>query len=112
MISGYAWILPAVIAVGWILSWWGARWIRWSLLATGVVVSVLVFVTGFHVSSPPLSPDSGCTREQVQCMDGRPIPWLEAGLFGFACCVLLLIVTTVADIVIRLENRSSVESPH
>jgi uncharacterized protein (DUF3084 family) len=62
MISGYAWILPAVIAVGRVLSWWRARWTRWAVPATGVVVSVLVFVTGFHVSSPPLGPDSGRTR--------------------------------------------------
>ena len=106
IISGYAWILPAVIAVGWIVAWWGMRWIRWGVLGTGVIVSVLVFVAGVHVSSPPLPPHSGCTRQQVQCMDGRPIPWLEAGVFGVACCVLLLCVTLVAEVVLLLANRS------
>jgi O-antigen ligase len=105
MISGYVWILPAVIAVGWVLSWWRARWMRWGLLCAGAVISVLCLVAGSHLSSPPLSPDSGCTREQVQCMDWRPVPWLESGLIGFVCCVLLLIVTTVAEIVIWRSSR-------
>lgn len=109
MISGHVWILPAVIAVGWILSWWGARWMRWGVLCAGAVISVLFLVAGSQLSSP-LSPDSGCTREQVQCMDWRPVYWLEYGLIGFVCCVLLLVVTIVAEIVIRFDTRASVNS--
>ena len=109
--SVYVWILPAVIAAAWILSWWGQRWIRWTLLPAGAVVSVLFVVTGFHLPVPPLSPDSGCTREQVQCTNARPVFWLETGLFGFVCCVLLLIPTIVAEIVNRVETRASADSP-
>ncbi|MFG2732286.1 hypothetical protein [Streptomyces canus] len=111
MISISVWILPAVIVAGWILSWWGARWIRWSLLSAGVVVSVLFVVTGFQLPVSSLSPDSGCTREQVQCMNSRPVYWLETGLIGFVCCVVLLVVTIVAEIVIRFETRAPVDSP-
>ncbi|MFF0010240.1 hypothetical protein [Streptomyces sp. NPDC005374] len=104
MISVSLWILPTVTVVGWILSWWGARWIRWGLLFAGIVVSVLVVVTGFALPVPPLPPNSGCTREQVQCMDSRPVPWLEAGLIGFGCCAVLLVVTVVADILLLLAT--------
>ncbi|MGW0835376.1 hypothetical protein [Streptomyces prunicolor] len=110
--SANVWILPAVIAAGWTLSWWGQRWIRWTLLSAGAIVSVLVVVMGFHLSVPSLSPDSGCTREQVQCMNFRPVFWLETGLFGFVCCVLLFIPTVVAEIVNRVENRAAADSPH
>ncbi|WP_217551394.1 hypothetical protein [Streptomyces sp. GbtcB6] len=111
MSSGCVWILPAVIVAGWIPSGWGPRWIRWSLLSAGVVVSVLFVVTGFRLPVPSLGPDSGCTREQVQCMNSRPVFWLETGLIGFGCCVVLLLPTTVAEIVIRIETRAAAKSP-
>jgi len=111
MSSVDVWILPAVIAAAWILSWWGRRCIRWTLLSAGAVVSVLFVVTGFHLPVPSLGPDSGCTREQVQCMNTRPAFWLETGLFGFVCCVLLLIPTIVAEIVNRADTRATADSP-
>jgi hypothetical protein len=112
MISAYVWILPATIVAGWILSWWRARWVRWSLLSAGVVASVLCAVAGFQLPSPALDPQSGCTREQVQCMDFGPVPWLESGLIALACCVVLLFITTVAELVIWSENRAAARSPH
>ncbi|MEW1826661.1 hypothetical protein [Streptomyces sp. NPDC088196] len=103
--SAQVWILPAVIAVGWILSWWGPPWIRWTLLPAGAVVSVLVVVMGFNLPVPPLPPDIGCTRQQVQCWDERPVFWLETGLLGFVSCVVLVVPTLVAEIVAWIGNR-------
>jgi O-antigen ligase len=109
--SGYVWILPAVIAVGWILSWWSRPWMRWTLLPAGAVVSVLVVVMGFNLPVPPLPPDSGCTREQVQCWDSRPVFWLETGLLGFVCCAVLVVPTLVAEIVVRMGKRGAADAP-
>lgn len=47
IVPGYVFILPAVIVVGWILSWWAARWVRWFLLSGAAVVSVLCVVVGW-----------------------------------------------------------------
>ncbi|MEV8537806.1 hypothetical protein [Streptomyces sp. NPDC051572] len=44
-------------------------------------------------------------------MDWHPIYWLEAGLIGFVCCVLLLVPTVVAEIVNRSGTRTSADSP-
>ena len=44
-------------------------------------------------------------------MDWHAVYWLEAGLFGFVCCVVLLVPTIVAEIVLRLENRATADSP-
>lgn len=101
MISDYVWVLPAVTIAGWIASWWGPRWIRWSLLSGSTVVSVLCVVTGGLTKGSPVGPeDSGCSPA-FACMDWHPIYWLEAGLIGFVCCVVLLVPTVVADLVNR-----------
>lgn len=103
--SVYVWILPAVIAAAWILSWWGQRWIRWTLLPAGAVVSVLFVVTGFHLPVPPLSPDSGCTREQVQCMK------FASGLLAGDRADRLRLLRRVAGRDDRGRNRDPVRNP-
>jgi hypothetical protein len=110
MISGYVWILPAVTIAGWIASWWGPRWTRWSLLSASTVVSVLCVATGDAERRPPTGPTGVGCSPPVACMDWHPVYWFEAGLFGFVCCVVLLIPTVVAEVVLRLENRGSTGS--
>ncbi|WP_329457028.1 hypothetical protein [Streptomyces sp. NBC_01497] len=102
LISGYAWILPAVTAAGWILSWWGQRRLRWYLLSAAAVVSVLCVVIGVLTKGPAVSPeDVGCSPA-FACMDWDPIYWLEAGLIGLGCCLVLMLLTGAVEIVIRI----------
>ena len=122
-LSGNEWILPSVIAAGWILSWWGPRWIRWVLLPTAAVISVLCIVFGlFHTDSgtPTLSETVGMHQDGVAfysddshcspffaCMDRYPVYWMMAGLIGFVCCVALTLVTSAVDIVTGFKRRAS-----
>ncbi|MGW5649770.1 hypothetical protein [Streptomyces humi] len=46
VVPDYVFILPAVILVGWIASWWGTRRVRWVGLSGAAVVSVLCLVIG------------------------------------------------------------------
>jgi len=100
VISSYVWILPAVIAAGWVLSWWGTRRIRWGLLSAAAVVSALCVTNGFLTKGPPVTPQTVGCSPAFECMNWGPIYWIEAGLIGFACCVVLTLVTLVAEIII------------
>ena len=107
LISGYAWIVPAVTAVGWVLSWWGPRRIRWGLLSASAVVSVFCVLVGVLGMGPPVSPeDVGCSSPMA-CMDWSPIYWVVAGLIGFVCCGALAVVTVVVEIVVRTGRGAS-----
>jgi hypothetical protein len=106
MISGYVWILPAATTVGWILSWWGSRRLRWGLLAAAVVVSVLCLVISYQTRGTPISPDSDC-RPAFQCMDWDPIYWVEAGLIGLGCIIVLVVVTVVVEAINKLVRSSA-----
>ena len=107
MISGYVWILPTVTTAGWIASWWGPRWIRWSLLSASAAISVLCVAAGGAGKGSPADPTAVGCSPPIACMDWHAVYWLEAGLFGFVCCVVLLVPTIVAEIVLRLENRAT-----
>ncbi len=62
IVPDYVFTLPAVIAAGWILSWWGTQRIRWVLLSAAAVVSVLCIVIGFQTKGPPVTPQNvGCS---------------------------------------------------
>jgi len=113
IVSGYVWILPAVTIVGWIVSWWGTRRIRWCLLSAATVVSVACLVIGYRDKGPRISPGTVGCSPALECMDWRGIYWLEAGLIGFVCCLVLLIVTTVAETALWFDRRgaASAESP-
>ncbi|WP_329256669.1 hypothetical protein OG223_33810 [Streptomyces sp. NBC_01478] len=111
MISGYVWILPAVTIAGWIASWWGPHWIRWTLLSASAVVSVLCVATGDAEKGSPATPvGTGCSPP-LACMDWHPVYWLEAGLFGLVCCAVLLIPTIAAEAVVWFEGRGFRGSP-
>ena len=53
----------------------------------------------------PIGPDSDC-RPAVECMSMDPVYWAEAGLAGLGCCVALLVVTIVAELIIQAFRRS------
>ncbi|MBP0461040.1 hypothetical protein JFN87_26765 [Streptomyces bomunensis] len=92
-------VLPAVIVVAWILSWWGTRRVRWILLSAAAVVSVLCAVLGLHAMGPSADPRTVGCSPAVACMDTRPLFLLAAGLLGAGCCLVLLILTLAGEAV-------------
>lgn len=107
LIPIFVFILPAVIVVGWILSWWRTRRVRWVLLTAAALISVLCVVIGWHVMGPPVDPHTiGCSPA-FECMDVRPLYPIETGLLGFACCVALLVPTLVGELVIWFRRKAS-----
>jgi hypothetical protein len=108
LISDYAWILPAVTATGWILSWWRPRRVRWSLLAAAVVISVLCVVIGFltTVSAPTPDKPGDCSSAALACPDMPDFYWITAGAIGFACWFVLMIVTLLVEMIIRIRHRA------
>ncbi|MFB6846422.1 hypothetical protein ACFCXS_16390 [Streptomyces sp. NPDC056373] len=101
-------VLPAVIVAGWILSWWGARRVRWVLLSAGAVVSVLCVVIGWHAMGPPADARTVDCSSSWACADPGSLYVVAAGLLGFACCLVLLLLTLVGEaMVIRRGRRIS-----
>ncbi|MGM9439423.1 hypothetical protein ACTAF0_03685 [Streptomyces murinus] len=109
--SGYAWILPTAIGAGWLLSWWRTRRIRWGLLSVATVVSVLCAAFGIRTYGRPVSPEDLHCSSAFACVGRHPVYWIMTGMTGFGCCLVLLLVTAVAEIVIWLDDRASPESP-
>jgi hypothetical protein len=105
MVPGYVFILPAVIVVGWILSWWGARWVRWVLLSAAAVVSVLCVVIGWHAMGPPADLGTVNCSSTWACMDPGSLYLVAAGLFGFGCCFVLLILAIVGEAILIWRGR-------
>ena len=93
--DGYVWVLPAVIAAVWILSWWRPLRSRWLLLLMAFAISVLCFAYGVHSfgmtpagvqESLPKgdtfsSKDFQCSPF-FECLDRYPVFWLMASLPG------------------------------
>ncbi|KJK39430.1 hypothetical protein UK15_13330 [Streptomyces variegatus] len=108
IVPGFVFILPAVIVVGWILSWWGARRVRWVLLSAAAVVSVLGVVIGWHAMGPPADPRAVNCSSSWACTDPGSLYLVAAGLLGFGCCLVLLLLTLVGEaILIRRARRIS-----
>jgi hypothetical protein len=89
-----------VIVAGWILSWWGARRVRWFLLAAGAVVSVLCVVVDWHVMGPPADPRTVACSSTWACTDPGSLYLVAAGLLGFGCCLVLLILALVGEAIL------------
>ena len=108
IVPGYVFILPAVIVVGWILSWWGTRRVRWVLLSAAAVVSVLCVVIGWHAMGPSADPRTVRCSSTWACMQPGSLYLFAAGLVGFGCCLVLLILAIVGEaILIRRRRRIS-----
>ena len=112
LVTGYAWIAPAVIVAGWLLSWWGPRWSRWLLLLSASAICALCVVVPFLVLtlSPktPFVPRYDC-QSPLDCSDWSLAPqlhWAVAGLIGLVFCVELAVVTAVIDRIISFRRRS------
>ncbi|MCE3032082.1 hypothetical protein [Streptomyces sp. CMSTAAHL-2] len=91
------------------LSWWIPWQIRWRLLATASVISVLCVVIaflGFMSKKPINSNEIGCDPI-ARCTDWRPLYWLEAGVISFACCMALTVVTFVVEKIAQIRCRTS-----
>jgi hypothetical protein len=102
------WVLPVVITVGWILSWWGRRRTRWGLLAAAAVISLLCMAFGFDMYGRPISPEDLRCSPAFECIDRYPVQWMMTGLISLGCSMALLILTLVAEFIIWFSRRASV----
>lgn len=112
LITGAAWILPAVVFAAWLASWWWLRWIRWVLVCAGTIVSVLVAVIAtLIIGSQPAAPfvRTPMCGSPMCWNSGRadPLPWWVIGFVGVAFCVALAVVTALIDIVLEITRRAS-----
>lgn len=98
-VSGYVFILPAATIAGWALSWWGPPQLRWWLPVVAAAVSVVCIVIGIESKGPPVTPETAGCSPLIECMDPHPLYWIEAGMFGFACCIVLLLITIVVEFI-------------
>jgi hypothetical protein len=98
-------ILPAVIVVGWILSWWGARRIRWILLSAAAVVCVLCVVVGWQAMGPAADPRTVDCSSTWACTDTGSLYLVAAGLLGFGCCLVLSILAILGEAVVIWRRR-------
>ncbi|MEU3935248.1 hypothetical protein AB0E85_24945 [Streptomyces sp. NPDC029044] len=105
VVPGYVFVLPAVIVAGWILSWWGARRVRWFLLSAATVVSVLCVVIGWHAMGPPADPRTVDCSSSWACTDPGSLYVVAAGLLGSGCCFVLLLLTLVGEVLVIRKGR-------
>ena len=114
LVSGYVWILPALIVTGWFASFWGPDWAQWALVLGGIVFSVSCVAISFLVVATrpktPFVPTPEC-HTPIECWgpgsDSGPISWLVAGVLGFACCVVLVVATLMVDSQNRVRRGAS-----
>jgi hypothetical protein len=105
--DGHNWILPAVIAGGWGLSWFGPRALRWGLLTAATVCSILCFPITLLTPVTPVSPSSSC-RAAMECMSGgSALYWIMNGLIGFACCIVLSMLTLAIETIVAALGWAS-----
>ncbi|MET9788211.1 hypothetical protein [Streptomyces canus] len=104
-VKSYVFILPAMIVVGWILSWWGARRVRWILLSAAGVVSVLCVVIGRQELGPPADPRTVNCSSTWACTDPGSLYLVAAGLLGFGCCLVLLILAILGEAMVVWRRR-------
>ncbi|MEH0471755.1 hypothetical protein QA943_23455 [Streptomyces sp. B21-097] len=105
IVPGYVFILPAVIVVGWILSWWGTRRVRWVLPAAAAVVCVLCVVIGWQAMGPPANPRTVSCSSTWACTDPGSLYLFAAGLLGLGCCLVLLILALVGETILVRRGR-------
>ncbi|MGW4197913.1 hypothetical protein [Streptomyces sp. NPDC005004] len=105
VILGYVFTLPAVILVGWLLSWWGSRRVRWIMLGAGAVVSVLCVAVVLRSAGPPPAPRAVGCRPLLACTDPRPGFVAIGGAIGLGCCVVLLLLTIGVEALLDWRRR-------
>ena len=110
MISSYAWIMPAVTTVCWILSWWGSWRMRWIVLAAGAGASVLCYFIAFRAPGGQIDPAHGCPM-LAGCGSWDRVYWLEAGVINLGFVIVLLVVTAVVGAITKLVRGSAVRRP-
>ncbi|XUL90803.1 hypothetical protein ACQ86D_32715 [Streptomyces galilaeus] len=110
MEKAHIWILPAMIVTGWTLSWWRTWRIRWTFLSAATAGSALCIAFGVRTYGRQLSWEDLRCSHAIECIDQHPVYWMMTGLISFVCCGVLLLVTAVAAVVIRLENRAGANS--
>ncbi|MFK0169647.1 hypothetical protein ACIQU5_12650 [Streptomyces sp. NPDC090306] len=105
VVPDWVFVLPAVILVGWIPTWWGSRRLRWTVLATAAVVCGFFVVVGWQSTGPPPDPQTLHCSPLFACMDYSSVYVLASGLLGFLCWMLLTVLTLVGEVVVHVRRR-------
>ncbi|MFD8911780.1 hypothetical protein [Streptomyces sp. NPDC059575] len=105
MILVYVFTLPALIVVGWLLSWWGSWRVRRIVLSGAAVVSLLCAVIGWQSMGPPSTPQSIGCRPALACLDMRPVFVVADGVSGLGCCFVLLLLTIGVEALLTWRRR-------
>jgi hypothetical protein len=109
LIHGYGWVLSAVIIAGWALSWWTRRWVRWTVLCIAEVACVLCVAYGYADGWQPISESQLHCLHVVECLNLHPLGWINNGIVGLTCSLVLMLVTGAVELVIVYKPRSSAE---
>ncbi|MEU6245163.1 hypothetical protein [Streptomyces sp. NPDC047024] len=105
MILVYVFTLPALIVVGWLLSWWGSWRVRRIVLGAGAVVSVLCVLAVLRSAGPPPTPRTAGCRPLLACTDLGPGFVAMGGVIGLVCCVVLLLLTIGVEALLTWRRR-------
>ncbi|MCX5398966.1 hypothetical protein [Streptomyces sp. NBC_00102] len=105
LVLAYVLILPAVILLGWIASWWGTRRMRWIGLSVAAAASVVCAVIGQDAMGPRTDPHTLGCASALECTDLRPAFVIASGLLGFVVCLALVVLTLVAEFVVSVRRK-------
>ncbi|MEW2129330.1 hypothetical protein [Streptomyces sp. NPDC005435] len=108
VILGYILTLPALIVVGWLVSWWGSPRVRRIVLGAGAAVSVLCVLAVRQSAAPPAQTPRppGCSAALACVGDLRPGFVALGGVIGLVCCVVLLLLTIGVEAMLSWRGRT------
>ncbi|WP_327175663.1 hypothetical protein OG599_10260 [Streptomyces sp. NBC_01335] len=107
VVLAYVLILPAVILLGWIASWWGTRRLRWIGLSVAAAASVVCAVIGQEAMGPRTDPHAlGCSSA-LECTDLDPVFVIASGVLGLVFCLALMVLTLVVEFVVSVRRKKS-----
>jgi hypothetical protein len=105
------WILPALLAAAWLLSWLTRRRIRLWFLAVAVALSILCVPAGMVAGTAQMS-GATCGPGDSSCFSIDEVDWWLNGLFGFLTCALLGFLTVAVESVMAVVRRTSQHTGH
>jgi hypothetical protein len=100
------WVLPALLAVAWLLSWLTRRRVRLWFLPIAVAVSILCVPAGMIAGSAQMS-GSTCGPHDLSCFSMQEVDWWFNGLLGFVACGVLAILTLAVELVMAFIRHTS-----
>jgi hypothetical protein len=104
-VDWHHWVLPALLAVAWLLLWLTGRRVRLWFLPIAVALSILCVPAGMIAGSAQTS-GASCGPNEL-CFSMHEVDWWFNGLFGFVTCAVLAILTLVVELVMTIVRRTS-----